>query len=299
MAYRAQNRPSSTYAPAPRQCYGLTSSGQQCTAPGALRLNSQGFCSAHKAQGMWAHPRVARISAADRRVHAESRLCCGVTLKYALCGNKPGGSFRFCHLHGGQHLNDVGSATGPEPPQTSIIRERVRQFHRIRHESQAREYEERERAEQRRRELARERAEQQRRSELARERAERAEQERLQEQQAQRASQEQGLDAPSTPEAAAGPKRRIPGEEDDCPICYDNMNAATEMLTFCEECGNAVHGECFARWKQTSESARRKITCPYCRAEWPNATAARARASGSGTSAWYNLSPWPARRTTL
>lgn len=56
--------------------------------------------------------------------------------------------------------------------------------------------------------------------------------------------------APSTPEASSSsaPKKRMPGEEDDCPICYDGMhNVAEASLTFCEECGNAVHGECFAQ----------------------------------------------------
>ncbi|KAF7335749.1 hypothetical protein MVEN_02230600 [Mycena venus] len=93
---------------------------------------------------------------------------------------------------------------------------------------------------------------------------------------------------PSTPEpeVAAGPKKRIPGEDDDCPICYDNMYGATEAsLTFCEECGNAVHGVCFAQWKQTSANQGKKLTCIYCRAEWPNAAAAGGRASGSGSGA--------------
>ena len=41
-------------------------------------------------------------------------------------------------------------------------------------------------------------------------------------------------------------KKRLPGEEDDCPICYENMHRADEKtLTFCEECGNGLHKECF------------------------------------------------------
>ncbi|KAF7375337.1 hypothetical protein MSAN_00420800 [Mycena sanguinolenta] len=88
--------------------------------------------------------------------------------------------------------------------------------------------------------------------------------------------------APTTPEASSGPKKRIPGEEDDCPICYDNMhNVAEASLTFCEECGNAVHGECFAQWKQTSARTGTKLTCIYCRAAWPTPAATAARASGS------------------
>jgi len=48
--------------------------------------------------------------------------------------------------------------------------------------------------------------------------------------------------------AATNIKRRIPGEEDDCPICYDTMyHVAEAALTFCEECGNALHKECFVQ----------------------------------------------------
>ncbi|KAJ7812706.1 hypothetical protein B0H14DRAFT_2856110 [Mycena olivaceomarginata] len=89
--------------------------------------------------------------------------------------------------------------------------------------------------------------------------------------------------APSTPEASASsaPKKRMPGEEDDCPICYDGMhNVAEASLTFCEECGNAVHGE----WKQTSKNQSKKLTCIYCRAEWPTpAAAGKGKAGAAGT----------------
>jgi hypothetical protein len=38
----------------------------------------------------------------------------------------------------------------------------------------------------------------------------------------------------------------MPDVEDSCPICYDDMhNVAETSLVFCEECGNAVHKECF------------------------------------------------------
>lgn len=42
-------------------------------------------------------------------------------------------------------------------------------------------------------------------------------------------------------------KKRLPSEEDDCPVCYDSMHGVGESsLVFCEECGNALHKECFA-----------------------------------------------------
>ncbi|KAK7055708.1 hypothetical protein R3P38DRAFT_2848609 [Favolaschia claudopus] len=91
--------------------------------------------------------------------------------------------------------------------------------------------------------------------------------------------------APSTPEPseASGPKKRIPGEEDDCPICYENMHGAAEpLLTFCEQCGNAVHKECFGQWKSTSAKQGKPLTCIYCRAAWPKASAGGAVAGSSG-----------------
>jgi hypothetical protein len=52
---------------------------------------------------------------------------------------------------------------------------------------------------------------------------------------------------PSTSQPEAD-NRRIPGEGDDCPVCYESMHGAPEkMLTFCDACGNALHSEC---WKQ-------------------------------------------------
>jgi hypothetical protein len=48
--------------------------------------------------------------------------------------------------------------------------------------------------------------------------------------------------------ATSNKKRRIPGEEDDCPICYDTMfQVAEAALAFCEVCGNALHKECFTQ----------------------------------------------------
>jgi hypothetical protein len=46
--------------------------------------------------------------------------------------------------------------------------------------------------------------------------------------------------------APAGPKRRVPGPDDDCPICYEGMHGVADAkLTFCERCGNGLHKECF------------------------------------------------------
>ncbi|KAJ7210694.1 hypothetical protein GGX14DRAFT_624755 [Mycena pura] len=82
----------------------------------------------------------------------------------------------------------------------------------------------------------------------------------------------------STPESSA-PKKRLPTEDDDCAVCYEKMHTVAEStLAFCESCSNAVHGECFEQWKQTSRNKGAKVTCMYCRAEWPTAGGAGATA---------------------
>ena len=44
----------------------------------------------------------------------------------------------------------------------------------------------------------------------------------------------------------SGSKKRLPEEDDDCPICYENMHKENEKnMTFCEECGNGLHKQCF------------------------------------------------------
>ncbi|EJD02122.1 uncharacterized protein FOMMEDRAFT_86698 [Fomitiporia mediterranea MF3/22] len=73
--------------------------------------------------------------------------------------------------------------------------------------------------------------------------------------------------------------RRVPSEEDDCPVCYENMHGAKETsLVWCEACGNALHKECFQQW------AKKKIgtpDCVYCRAPW-----AGAGSRNAGSSRW-------------
>ncbi|PCH37651.1 hypothetical protein WOLCODRAFT_113901 [Wolfiporia cocos MD-104 SS10] len=86
--------------------------------------------------------------------------------------------------------------------------------------------------------------------------------------------------APSGSSGAQG-KKRVPGPEDDCPICYENMNGAREAtLTFCEECGNGLHKECFQQWAATAQRSGKGITCVFCRAKW----AVAGPAGGAGVS---------------
>ena len=52
-------------------------------------------------------------------------------------------------------------------------------------------------------------------------------------------------------------KKRIPTEEDDCPVCYENMFKAKEnTLKFCDECGNGLHKECFQQCESLLNAGR-------------------------------------------
>ncbi|KAJ7067074.1 hypothetical protein C8F01DRAFT_1120168, partial [Mycena amicta] len=115
--------------------------------------------------------------------------------------------------------------------------------------------------------------------------------------------QEIFTNAPMAPNAVANPRVRaayaekvgkplasqrsaFPGEEDDCPICYDAMHEVAEKkLVFCETCGNAVHSECFGQWQNTSRSQGKPLTCIYCRASWPAASAGAGAGAASGSRA--------------
>ncbi|PPQ68076.1 hypothetical protein CVT24_002940 [Panaeolus cyanescens] len=79
-----------------------------------------------------------------------------------------------------------------------------------------------------------------------------------------------GKAVPETPTGGTGQtNKRIPSEDDDCPICYDGMHGVPESsLVFCEECGNALHKECFGQWKRTAASTGKSLTCVWCRASW-------------------------------
>ncbi|KAI0307910.1 hypothetical protein B0F90DRAFT_1813275 [Multifurca ochricompacta] len=66
--------------------------------------------------------------------------------------------------------------------------------------------------------------------------------------------------------ASSTAQRRIPGPDDSCPICYESMHGVSQnILTFCEECGNGLHSECFEQWRRSAAV----LTCVWCRAKWP------------------------------
>lgn len=61
-----------------------------------------------------------------------------------------------------------------------------------------------------------------------------------------------------------------------CPVCLEEMAPATppqgggpavaQAILTCRTCRNAVHAECFARWKRSR--SRRAATCVVCRSRW-------------------------------
>ncbi|KAK6996701.1 hypothetical protein R3P38DRAFT_3287510 [Favolaschia claudopus] len=171
MAYRRRSSayPDTSAPLTPLQCHGINRNGARCSAA------HYKFCPSHQGQEMWL--RASYITAAQREAHATSRRCCGLTKQYALCRNNPGGNFSYCWRHGDQAAFDVGPAPEPEPPETAIIRERMREFFRLWRRSE---------------EAAQEaRYQEQRRRERARERAEREEQERRREREERWSQEEQ------------------------------------------------------------------------------------------------------------
>ncbi|CAN6216600.1 unnamed protein product [Urochloa humidicola] len=66
--------------------------------------------------------------------------------------------------------------------------------------------------------------------------------------------------------AAAAPARPLDGAA--CPVCLEDMAPAPQQqaVLTCRTCRNAVHAECFARWKRSR--ARRAATCVVCRSRW-------------------------------
>ncbi|KAI0819496.1 hypothetical protein BC628DRAFT_1016088 [Trametes gibbosa] len=99
-------------------------------------------------------------------------------------------------------------------------------------------------------------------------------------------AQATGKAAPSSSQKAG--KKRLPKEEDDCPICYESMHKIAEtLLVFCEECGNGLHNVCFQQWAKAAKGA---VTCVFCRAEWTAPTAAgKGKGKGVTREGYVNL----------
>jgi hypothetical protein len=53
-----------------------------------------------------------------------------------------------------------------------------------------------------------------------------------------------------------------------CSICFDDLNAATQDITFCEKCGQNFHEDCIDKWTAARTGANGPATCPMCRGQW-------------------------------
>ncbi|KAK0462400.1 uncharacterized protein EV420DRAFT_1524548 [Desarmillaria tabescens] len=96
--------------------------------------------------------------------------------------------------------------------------------------------------------------------------------------------------APASDSNKTSSNRRMPTEEDDCPICYDKMHTEPEnKLTWCEVCGNALHGVCFAQWRTTAQNSGKNVTCVWCRAEWVLPNAGKGKGKAIGDEGYVNL----------
>jgi E3 ubiquitin-protein ligase ZSWIM2 len=71
-------------------------------------------------------------------------------------------------------------------------------------------------------------------------------------------------DAKSDP----GVTQQVLQEDENCPICMDEMKP-DDPLTYCKkQCGNNIHIECALEYAQHKVSSRDKISCPLCRVDW-------------------------------
>ncbi|KAH9064114.1 hypothetical protein EDB87DRAFT_1374111 [Lactarius vividus] len=79
--------------------------------------------------------------------------------------------------------------------------------------------------------------------------------------------------------------KRVPGPEDSCPICYESMYGESEgRLIFCEQCGNALHSECFEQWRRSAAN----LTCVWCRVKW-NKGNINESSAGTSSGRYVNL----------
>lgn len=79
-----------------------------------------------------------------------------------------------------------------------------------------------------------------------------------------------------------GKRKPVEGE---CPICVEELIAATEEIVWCHAaCGNNLHKTCFDQWA-ASKRGSGKVTCPYCRSPWETSVDSKALKSATKTGA--------------
>ncbi|KAM0752380.1 hypothetical protein T439DRAFT_379446 [Meredithblackwellia eburnea MCA 4105] len=79
-------------------------------------------------------------------------------------------------------------------------------------------------------------------------------------------------------------QKRLPKEDDSCPICYEDFEVGQEKgLVFCVSdggCGNGVHSQCHAEWARSKPA--NAVTCVFCRQPW-KAPTSLSSAAGAAT----------------
>ena len=88
-------------------------------------------------------------------------------------------------------------------------------------------------------------------------------------------------------------------DDADCPICFDplvSQNSNSGLLVFCRaQCGSNFHKTCMTAWKKQCVG---KPTCPNCRSDWLDDSAAAVTTSGvSSPEGYTNLGRLQGQRT--
>lgn len=90
-------------------------------------------------------------------------------------------------------------------------------------------------------------------------------------------------------------KRRLPTEEDTCPVCYEDIfGEDLSYFVFCSTgCGGPVHKECFSNWANTTQAQGKSLTCVYCREPWTGPEAGAKGKGRGGRTAAATMAPNP------
>ena len=70
----------------------------------------------------------------------------------------------------------------------------------------------------------------------------------------------------------AQPEERTLTADDDCPICFEALLGADELVRCVGQCRNALHKDCFEKWERAKRRDGEPVTCPFCRSAWPSTT---------------------------
>ena len=81
-----------------------------------------------------------------------------------------------------------------------------------------------------------------------------------------------------------GIKQRPIGEDSDCVICFDPLKGHGAIVWCKTGCGHSLHKACIDAWSRQKRAERNQVTCPYCRADWPE-TAAGGSSNVAGVTA--------------